>query len=178
MGVLSKSWTLTLTAGGLAALGQFPEFAQQYRQHLEGGIGELQTVVEDFDRDAASVQQDRDNALRIMERSAEEFSRKRGQSMRVAISRYENLVEQKTELDAASPVMRPLHVLQYPDPKIMEGTWRIFEPALPLTPAGLAWSGIGALFAWLLARLPVGMWRRRKERRANPANWSSANLPR
>ena len=171
MGIVSKSWTLASIGVGVVALGQFPEFAQQYRQHLEGGLGELQSVVSRLDEDAAQVQLNREQALRALEQSLEELPQKRGKSMRIAVSRYENLTEQRQAIDEASPLLRPIHVLQYPDPKILTGTWRIFEPALPLTTAGLVWSGIGGFIAWMIARTPVKLWRRRKEKRSNPAHW-------
>ena len=165
MGIPSKTWTVSCAALGVAALSQFPEFAQQYRQHLAGGIGELRTVVEMFDKDAEKEGLDRQGALNALLNSQESLPRSRGESMAVTIDRYENLVRQSAQLEAAPPVLQPVHILRYPDQKILEGTWEIFKPAIPLTSAAAIWGAIGAFFATVLGRTPISIHRRRKLRK-------------
>lgn len=149
-----------VVAGGVAAAlaaGQAPEFAQQYRQRLGGAIEEMQAVVSRFDEDAARSGLSRAEALALYSESAEAFFRDRGTSMREAIARYESLVAQVQRMSAMEPIARPLALLRDYDDRLMQGAWRDFEPALPITPHGLVWSaagfGIGALIAAALGRL-------------------------
>jgi hypothetical protein len=157
-----------VVAGGVAAalaVGQAPEFAQQYRQRLGGAIEEMQAVVTRFDEDAARSGLSRDEALALYGASAEAFFRDRGTSMREAIARYESLVAQVQRMGAMEPIVRPLALMRGYDDRLMRGAWRDFEPALPITPHGLAWAasgfGIGALMTMALARL-LGFGRRRR----------------
>ena len=165
MGLTSKGISLVSAAAGLAVFSQAPEFAQQYRQRLGGAVEELQVVVEDFDRDAGNSSLSRDEALQSMQRSNEQFSRDRGQSMRRTVDRYVGLSEQQVLMEQAHPVTRPLFVLRQPDPKVLEGAWEIFEPAVPLTVPGMVYGGVGALILTVLARSGIGTARWRKRRR-------------
>lgn len=165
MGIFSKSWTIGCVALGLAAASQLPEFAQQYRQRLGGAIEELQSVVADFDQDAAAFGLSRDDALTRLRNSAEALPRARGVTMARTIERYENLLVQRQAMESADPLVRPIHILSYPDQRILAGTWQIFEPAVPLTPAGILWGAFGGLLAGGVARLPVGAARLRRRRK-------------
>ena len=165
MGLISKSWTLGCAMLGLAALSQFPEFAQQYRQRIGGGIDELATVIADFDKDAAERGLNREQGLVALGNSVEELPQLRAKSMRKTIDRFENLTDQRDALEQAAPAWRPIHVLKYPDPQTLKGAWEIFEPAVPLTLAGLIWGGAGALGAGLIGRAPVSLTRRARRRR-------------
>jgi hypothetical protein len=155
-------------AGGIAVAlvaGQAPEFAQQYRQRLGGAVEEMQAVVARFDEDAARSGLSREEALALYSGSAETFFRDRGTSMREAVTRYESLAEQVQRMGAMPPIARPLALTRGYDERLVQGAWRDFEPALPITPHGLAWAaagfGIGALLTMALARL-LGFGRRRR----------------
>ena len=107
----------------------------------------MRQVVADFDADAARSGMTREAALETYDRSAEQFLRDRGISMAEAIRRFEWLAEQEARLESAPPLMRPVVVLSGPDERVLRGAWSDFEPALPVTPAGLIWAGIGLLLA-------------------------------
>ena len=159
MGAIAKTITGAFAAGGLIAFSQIPEFAQQYSQRLGGAIGELRAVVVDFDRDAAKSQLTRDEALEQMTGSPTKFARDRGVSMTRTITRYYMLSRQRDAMNAADPLVRPLFMLQTPDPALMEGAWSDFKPALPVTTPGAIYGGVGALIAMIIARLLVGAGR-------------------
>lgn len=165
MGKRTKAWTIGCATAGAIALSQFPEFAQQYRQHLAGGIGELQEVVGQFDEDARSQGLTREGALEALSNSAEPLPRERGQSMTTVITRYNRLVDQWSSLNKSQPVFYPIHILQNPDPKIISGTWKIFKPAVPLVAEAAIWGGVGAFIGVVLGRIPVFAIRRRKKRK-------------
>ena len=165
MGLLSKSVTGISAIVGLAIFSQAPEFAQQYRQRLGGAVAELQTVVEDFDRDAQASSMSRAQALESMQSAAQPFSRDRGKSMARTVDRYEGLSAQRQSMEAADPIVRPIEVLRYPDAQVLDGAWEIFEPALPLNLPGLVYGGAGALVLTLLARTGIGTARRARKKR-------------
>jgi hypothetical protein len=74
-------------------------------------------------------------------------------------------------MEDAPAMARPL-VLLAADETLLAGVWRSFEPAVPVTPHGLAWAALGflagAVLAWLAARL-VAWARRAVSARAGPA---------
>lgn len=156
MGLVRKAIITGLAVCGFAATSQAPEFSQQYRQRLGGAVEELKIVTDDFDRDAAASSKSRKEALLGMRQSNDAFSRDRGISMQNTMERYENLRGQRLAMEQSGPLMRPVNVLSNPDAKIIRDTWTIFEPAIPLTLAGLLWGGIGAL---LLGALGWGVTR-------------------
>ena len=146
MGIFSKTSTMIFAAAGLAVAGQAPEFAQQYRQRLGGALEELRVVARDFDRDASNSQLTREKALETLQNSQDKLARDRGVSMDRTIKRFEALEGQKAALEQNGPLLRPINVVTYPDTKIIEDAWSEFEPPIPLTPAGIIWGLIGALF--------------------------------
>jgi len=165
MGITTKVWTIGCAIMGVAVVSQFPEFAQQYRQHLSGGIGELKEVVSQFDEDASGQGLTREGALAALANSTEELPRERSTSMKVTIDRYENLSEQWSAMDETLPVFYPVHILKNPDTKVLGGTWEIFKPAVPVTAEGAVWGGIGAFFGTIFGRIPVFAYRRRRKKR-------------
>lgn len=156
MGILTRAVTILFAAGGLSVFSQAPEFAQQYRQRLGGAVGELRTVVEDFDKDAANSNLTRRQALQQMVDSGTQLFHDRGVSMGRTVDRFEALIQQQSLMERAHPVTRPLFVLQTPDRKVLEGAWAQFEPAVPLNVPGLVYGGFGALLLALMARAGIG----------------------
>jgi hypothetical protein len=135
-------------AGGVS-LSQAPEFAQQYRQRIGGAIEELRHVVADFDRDASRNGLTRSEALAVHARAAPLF-RDRGRSMETTIARLDLLSRQQREFETASPLAQPLLLIEA-DRALVDGVWRDFEAAVPLTLAGFAWGAAGFFLAAVLA---------------------------
>ncbi|WP_367718477.1 DUF2937 family protein [Nitratireductor sp. GISD-1A_MAKvit] len=129
---------------------QAPEFAQQYRQRLNGALDELTRVVEAFDADAAANDLSREQAFFAYERTGDAFFQDRVNSVRKAIGRLEDLERQSLAFDASPPVLRPVVVVRSPDPSTLQGALEDYEPAVPLTPAGWLWAGAGPLFGFSL----------------------------
>ena len=143
-------------------MSQAPELAQQYRQRLNGALAELSQLIAAFDADAARNNLLRTEALAMYETASDGFLRDRGQSIRVAIGRLDTLSRQSSELDALPAVARPLALIKAPDTMVLKGTLEDFEPAVPITPHGLVWSGVGMLFGFGLWSLLRRLFRRRK----------------
>lgn len=143
---------LAAALGGLAA-SQFPEFAQQYRQRLGGALEEMRQVVASFDADASRNRLTREEALSTYTRDDTPFLRDQGASVKQQIGRYEWLSEQRSRLESAPPLMQPVVVLSGPDRRVAEGAWSDFAPAVPVTPVGFVWAGIGFVVAGGLVSL-------------------------
>jgi len=152
---------VTSVLAGMAT-SQAPEFAQQYRQRLEGARHELARVVSDFDADAARNKLDREGALALQDRSQEPFIRDRARSVRRVIERAEHLDQQSARLAELPPALRPVAVVADPDGEVFAGSLRDFEPAVPLTSHGLIWTGVGLLLGFGLFRLVTFPFRRRR----------------
>ena len=166
MGISSKTVTLATMIAGGAMFSQSPEFAQQYKQRIGGAIEELTSVVENFDADAKASEMSRTEALTVMSHSKDKLIQDRATSMRKAINRFTYLTKQKEQLDKAGPLEGPLYVLQYPDQKLFKDAWADYEPAVPVTTAGAAYGGFGALIFGFFARLLVLPFKRRTNKSA------------
>ena len=168
MGYFSKTWVLGWATLGLATFSQAPEFSQQYKQRLGGAINELATVVRQFDEDATSQGLTRQEALDTLKTSQEEFPRKRGTSIAKAINRFENLLSQRQTMEAAGPFMQPVHLLRYPDAKLMAGTLEAYKPGIQLTAEGALWGLLGGGLLGAAGRVPVSAGRRRSRKKREP----------
>ncbi|MBB5752477.1 DUF2937 family protein [Prosthecomicrobium pneumaticum] len=157
---------LSLFAGFVAAQG--PEFGQQYRQRLGGAAAELGRVVADFDRDAAEAGLDRARAVESMRRASDEFIRLRAASMERAFERYAALSRQQAAFETGAILATLRAVAAAPDPTLMSGTWRDYEPAVPTTPDGFVAAGLGFGLVYVLARTLGMTLRRPKRRRRRP----------
>lgn len=170
MALVRRAIIVVVAAAGGATGSQLPEYSQQYRQRLGGALDEMRQVVADFDADAQASGLSRDEALATYGQSIEPFLRDRGLTMTQLIQRHDNLLRQWTALEQARPLERPLVVLRYPDERVARGAMRDYEPAAPLTAAGLVWAGLGVLLAGALAWLLAGLTRAvMPRRRAAPA---------
>ncbi|MEM7215422.1 MAG: DUF2937 family protein [Pseudomonadota bacterium] len=168
MGILSKSWVIGCGALGIATFSQAPEFTQQYKQRLGGGINELATVVSQFERDAANNGLTREQALEKQKASEEGFNQTRGESMSSHIARYENLLAQRQAMENAAPFMQPFHLFRYPDTELLSGTLNAYKPGIQLTAEGLIWGVLGGGLLGGLGRAPVSASRHRARRKSRP----------
>ncbi|MCR4267890.1 DUF2937 family protein [Nitratireductor sp. ZSWI3] len=153
---------VTLACG--LATSQAPELAQQYRQRLNGAMQELEQVVAAFDADATNNKLTRDEVLKVYDASTVPVLRDRGRSMRAAFDRFDRLVRHAALFEDLSPVARPLALVRSPDTMVLKGTLADFEPAVPITPHGLIWTGVGLLFGFGLFKGLALLLRRRGPR--------------
>lgn len=140
-------------AGGVivaAALGQFPEYAQQYTQRLGGAVDELAVIVANFDREAQANDLDREAALERYSTAPDAFLVGQGTNMERAISRYESLSRALTELEGAGPLERLQNLPLYLDTDIGARTLEAYRPAVPVTAEGLAYGAAGLAFGYLI----------------------------
>jgi hypothetical protein len=125
-------------------LSQYPELAQQYMQRFGGRVEALEAVVRDFDTPAASAGLSRDDALLALTGIA--FGDRRSADMTRTLQRYEDLSLVYAELSAATPMQRLLLPHRPGDRETFAGTRDDFEPAIPVTMAGVV-SAVAGLVA-------------------------------
>ncbi len=161
MGVMKKTTLLAVGLGGAVAGSQVPEFAQQYRQRIGGAIDELKPMVQRFDAEAQAVGLDRTAALARLQQSAEPIAKGRGLATADLVARLDRLEDQQSAMRSAGPFQRIGVLFEAPDPQLMRGTWRDFEPAIPTTLEGALTAGAGFLGGAGLLTLLLAPFRRK-----------------
>lgn len=135
-------------AGG-AGMSQFPEYSQQYEQRLAGGVDEMRVVVANFDRTLAELDQTREEAFA----PGQDLSPREAKLLENAkrdINRLSFLEDALARLRGAPMLQRLMMAPAIADRQIAARAWQDFAPAVPLTVAGLACAGLGAIFGWIL----------------------------
>jgi hypothetical protein len=141
------AWTKSLVdgvaaAGGAAGFSQLPEFVQQYLQRLGGH---------------------RDEAMRFVQVLKAQGAEASSAVLAAAEDRAASLIEASDAISHADEFSRPVIFLRYLDPDIAYATLEVFRPAVPLTPAGLVYGGIGLILGVALINVvlaPLLVWRR------------------
>ncbi|MEJ8473144.1 DUF2937 family protein [Roseibium algae] len=148
------------------ATSQLPEFAQQYLQRIGGAIDALQTVMTDFEDDAAAFGLSVDDAITRLKSGDDGFARERGETMEQTQYRLSQLVDQQEALAAAGPFSRLAVVLESMDTKLAKSTAEDYEPALPVTVEGAVSAGVGGLLGFLGLSFLFSLGRFARRRRA------------
>lgn len=150
--------------GGLVA-SQGPEFSQQYRQRLGGGIDELKQVVGRFEADARAQGETPESAVTRLRGNADELAGRQGAAMQGNIDRLGNLETHRQKMLDAGPFGRVALMVRDGDVDIMNAAYRDFEPAVPVTQEGLVSTAFGFVVVWgailLLASFARSLFRRR-----------------
>lgn len=150
-----------LLAGGVlggASASQFPEFSQQYTQRLGGAVDALSEVVADFDASATASGLDRVAALDQMRGSA--FLERRRIDMARTFERFERLSDDLEVMQGAGPFMRAYHAARMTDGDVAKAAMETYQPAVPLSFAGITFAGAGFVTGLLAfwAVLKMLMW--------------------
>ena len=158
---------LALISGllGAGTLSQFPEFSQQYYQRLSGAVDELRPIALSVDLTARAQGLTRREALNQLQ--GNETADSVRESLATSVKRYDRLSAAEARLADATPLERLAQPWSFADTDLFERTWDDYEPALPLTRAGLISAAVGFLLAWLLViavfaslrRVLFGRWR-------------------
>lgn len=148
--MIGRVVTLVFGLGGAVGMSQFPEFSQQYVQRLGGALDELNQVAAQFDRSARAEGLTRQAALDALQGSP--FLERRQTDMTAVFTRAARLQRSQDALRDAGPFARLQHVLRFDDAQLARATWQDYAPAIPATPTGLAFAGLGGLAGWGAAR--------------------------
>jgi hypothetical protein len=130
-------------ATGAALASQLPEFVHQYLQRLGGH---------------------RDEAFRFVQMLKSQGTDAASAVFVLAQERADSLARAFDSIAQTDALAQPAVFLRYMDADIARATLDLFRPAVPLTPAGLLYGGIGLMLGVALinlALLPFGFMRRR-----------------
>ena len=139
---------------GAGGLSQYPEFAQQYTQRLAGQVDALSDVVADFDRSALAAGFTRAEALADLSGTA--FLEARAGDMKDTFARHIILSNQLAELRNATALERITLAHTLRDTPTLRATWADFQPALPVTFAGVITAAIGFVAGWGIMAMIFG----------------------
>ena len=141
--------TLLAALAGMA-FAQLPAFIQQYLQRLGGHVDEAQLNLAHITTATS---------LRTLDAPAREI-------LTVSLeARVSELATGEAAIGGASASVRPFVFLRELDSDIAMATLRAFEPAVPLSSAGLIYGLGGMVAGWLfyeLLKAPVGLVVRRR----------------
>jgi hypothetical protein len=129
--------------GGAAAFSQFPEYYAHYVQRLGGRIDQARLRAEEIRIDAAekglSVEDYIEQFLESAPHSLE------GARMSESIFQLDRMEAAYQALRDAPPLQRPFTFAEHMNTGLVEATLGDFNPAVPLTPEGLAYAACGVL---------------------------------
>lgn len=135
---------------GAALLGvgasQFPEFSQQYEQRLGGAVDELRVITAQFDASATRAGLTREEALQ--DYTGSEFLSLRGEDMRGTFARLEKLEGDLVVLQNSTAAEKIANLPAMLDTKIAQRAWENFEPAVPVTAEGGAFTVMGGVLGY------------------------------
>ncbi|MBX9740084.1 MAG: DUF2937 family protein [Beijerinckiaceae bacterium] len=151
-----------------AAASQLPEFAQQYRQRLGGAIDEINRMLGDFDRDAASNGMDRPAGVGRLQKNNDPFVQSQGARVREAEARVSRLERQLQDFSQAGSFSRIGVLARDFDPGIARRAYQSFEPAVPLTLEGGTIAATGFAAAYALLKMLGALGRRVRRRSTRP----------
>lgn len=158
--------------GGVVA-SQGPEFSQQYRQRLGGGIDELKQVLARFDADARAHGETPQSAIARLRSNADDLAGRQGAAMQGNLDRLARLETHRQQMVDAGPFGRVALMVRDGDVDIMNAAYSDFEPAVPVTQEGLLSTAFGFVVVWggilVLAGFVRSLFRRRAPPSANRA---------
>ncbi len=162
--MLSKLINGIISVLGAAVTSQFPAFYQQYLQRLGGSLDQARLAVQRVEQVAQSLGMTVDNMVERFMLSRDVVYQSLGAINLQALDDLERLEYAEAALSQSTGFDKLLHFIAHFDPIVAEGTWRNFEPAVPLTFEAVIYAGIGMLVGiFLLASIEFvlfGGWRR------------------
>ncbi len=152
MPMIARTLYLAAAAAGGSATSQFPEFFQQYLQRL-GGHADQAAIQAARIRDAAAAEKLSLQAyLDSFLNSQISAHRRQGEILQVELGEADRL-RQSLESLTQSPVwQRPFLMASQAETDILQAAATAYQPAVPITPEGFIYAGIGALIAIILLR--------------------------
>ena len=164
--MLARRFALAVGLLLAVAFSQAPEFIQQYRQRLGGAIDELHRIIARFDDEAQGQALSRDAGIARLRSNADPLAQARGTDLQEAVDRERRLAAQDRAFAAAGPLLQYWVFAERFDPELAGRTYAIFQPAVPVTPAGFGAGAAGLALGYGGVRLAAAPFRRRGRRAA------------
>lgn len=159
--MLARRFALALGLLLAVVFSQVPEFVQQYRQRLGGAADELKRIVAQFDEEASAQSLSRDAGIARLRASADPLVQARGADLQLAVDRERRLEAQDRAFAEAGPLGRYWVFAERFDPELAGRTYAIFQPAVPVTPAGFVAGAAGFILGYGGVRAAASRFRRR-----------------
>lgn len=140
---------------------QLPEYSQQYRQRLGGAIDELRAALAEFDAEAGRLSLDRSAGIARLESDRDELAQARGRDIAATAEREARLERQQTAFTTAGPLSQYWVLASQFDSRIGGRAYGDFQPAVPVTTAGLLAALSGLVAGWGLTHAAALPLRRR-----------------
>lgn len=132
-------------AGGAALTSQFPAFFAQYRQQLAGRLAQARADLSQVTEEAARLGLTPQEYLARAEAEGGQFTRVLVEGARQTLTALERLQAAYEAFSIATPLGRPIVFARHFDAEVLDSTAAHFQPAVPLTPEGLVYAGLGLL---------------------------------
>jgi len=175
--MLSRLITGLCAAAGSVAGAQFPAVYSQYLNYVSGRLTQVLRDLEPVLQAAQARGLPVEDYLNRAARDAGDYSAASVQGDVRALADMQTLEVAYAELSDAGPALQPVAFARHVDLATLETLLQDFTPGLPLTPAGLAYGGLGLIFglavAWVLES-PLRVWQDRRRRRRRRARRSAA----
>lgn len=145
---------------------QLPEYVQQYRQRLGGAVDELKGIIAEFDAEAGRLSLSRGQAVARLHADNDVLAQERGTDVENTVERETRLERQQQAFSGAGPVSQYWALLTGFDPALARRAYADFQPAVPVTTAGLLAAAVGLVGGWSLTHALAWPLRRRRKRNA------------
>jgi hypothetical protein len=163
--MLARRFALAIGLMLAVVTSQVPEFVQQYRQRLGGAVDELKRIVAQFDEEARGQSLSREQGIDRLKINPDALARGRGADLEDVVDRERRLETQERGFAEAGPISQYWVFLERLDAKLARQAYAIYQPAVPVTPAGLTAAAVGLVLGWGGTRM-VGVPFRRRRRAA------------
>jgi hypothetical protein len=132
---------------------QAPEFWQQYQQRLGGAIDELQTIVTQFDNNAAAQHLTETQAIKRLEANSDPLAQGQGVEEQRIVDRLARLRKAAAAFNSTNVVSKWIALAENFDPSIAQRAYEAYQPAVPTTSDGFVSGLLGFVIGWLLTHL-------------------------
>ena len=160
--MLARRFALAIGLLLAVVCSQVPEFVQQYRQRLGGAVEELKRIVAQFDEEARAQAMSRDAGIARLRSNPDPLAQARGGDLQDDVDRERRLEAQERALAEAGPLSFYWAFVERFDPKLAGQTYAIYQPAVPVTPAGFVAGAAGLVLGYGGARTVAAPFRRRR----------------
>jgi Protein of unknown function (DUF2937) len=161
---MRKTGVLFFGLIGAVLLSQFPEFFQQYVQRLGGRLDEVTRQVTALDQRAAEAGTSTPLYLRDFILNRDPQVQREGQALQGLVERRVVLAEDYKALTGSDRWWRAGRFATNFDWDVAATTFRVYEPAVPVTAEAAIYAGAGCGTGMAIFLLVFGLRRRRPDR--------------
>lgn len=152
MPMIARIVYLSAAAAGGSATSQFPEFFQQYLQRLGGHVDQARIQATRIQEAAAAEKLSLQAYLDSFLNSQISAHRRQGEILQLELAEADHLSQSLESLTQAPVWQRPFLMTSHLEVDILQAAATAYQPAVPITPEGFVYAGVGALLGIVLLR--------------------------